>query len=270
MNKERQNISVIVITKNEERNIVECLQSVAWADDIVVVDAQSTDRTVELVARFTPHIFIKPWMGYGGAKNFALQHVKHDWVLWLDADERVSPELAGEIQEAISRNADAGGVYEVARRAYFLGKWIKHCGWYPGYVVRLFRKSSASFTDSNVHERVEYSGLARRLQNDLIHFTDDNLFHYFSKFNRYTSLAAQDVLGSHRKFSLYDLLVRPPFLFFKMYVLRLGVLDGMHGLILSLASASYVFTKYAKLWELERQPLNESQSARGASDTHGD
>ena len=265
MNKGTRNISVIVITKNEERNIADCLKSVAWADDIVVVDSQSTDRTVELARQFTPHIVVTPWMGYGAAKNFALEKARHEWVLWLDADERVSPELAREIQDVISESADASAVYEIARKAYFLGKWIRHCGWYPGYVVRLFRKSSAAFSNEKVHERLEYSGEAGRLKNHLLHYTDDNLYHYFSKFNRYTSLAAADVMGSRREFSLTDLLVRPPFLFFKMYVLRLGFLDGMHGLILSLASASYVFTKYAKLWELQTtsggQPGSPDRSA---------
>ncbi len=161
----------------------------------------------------------------------------------MTRNERVVPDLAKELQtisrsESVERNG-----YEVARRAYFVGKWIRHCGWYPGYVIRLFRKESVRFTTTNVHEKVECEGSVGKLRNDLLHYTDDNLYHYFAKLNRYTSLAATDVANSRRKFSLYDLLVRPPFLFFKMYVLRLGFLDGRHGLILSLLSAAYVFTK---------------------------
>jgi glycosyltransferase involved in cell wall biosynthesis len=244
-------LSVIVITKNEEHNIVDCLQSVAWANEIITVDAESKDRTVELARQFTPKVHVREWKGYGPAKNFALEQVTNTWVLWLDADERVSPQLAQEIRTAIEDGSTPHAAFEVARRAYFLGKWIRHCGWYPGYVVRLFRKNSARFSDSRVHEGVEVAGSIGRLSGDLIHYTDDTLYHYFSKFNSYTSLAAADVMDAKRKFSLYDVLVRPPYLFFKMYILRQGFLDGMQGLILSLVSAAYVFMKYAKLWERE-------------------
>lgn len=240
-----------MITRNEERNIIECLASVSWATDVVVVDARSNDRTVELARTVTKKVYVVEWKGYGEAKNFALEHVEHDWVLWLDADERVTPELSTEIQHILSQSSHEINAYEVARRAYFLGAWIKHCGWYPGYVVRLFRKSSGRFTTQHVHERLEIAGAIGRLKNDLLHYTDDNLYHYFMKFNRYTSLAARDVVQGKKNFSMYDVLVRPPFLFFKMYILRQGFLDGMHGLILSLLSAAYVFTKYAKVWEFE-------------------
>jgi glycosyltransferase involved in cell wall biosynthesis len=249
MPESRYPLSVIVITRNEERNIEECLQSVAWADDIIVVDANSSDRTVDLARTVTRKVFVKEWLGFASAKNFALGEAKNDWVLWLDADERITPELAAEIQNTIHRSGTTHNGFEVARRAYFLGKWIKHCGWYPGYVARLFRKSAGRFNDSRVHEQLELTGSTARLNNDLIHYTDHTLYHYFAKFNRYTSLAAEDMMESGQRFSLYDVLVRPPFLFFKMYILRLGFLDGMHGLILSLLSAAYVFVKYAKVWE---------------------
>ncbi|MBI5214622.1 MAG: glycosyltransferase family 2 protein [Ignavibacteriae bacterium] len=244
-------LSVIVITKNEERNIRECLESVKWADEIIVVDSQSNDRTVEIAREFTENIFVIEWKGYGETKNFALTKVTNEWVFWLDADERVPKELADEIKLTIQSSREMTA-YKVARRAYFLGKWIKHCGWYPGYVVRLFKKDSAQFTQSLVHEKVEIAGTFGQLQHDLLHYTDDNLFHYFSKFNNYTSLAAEEMKKSGRNYSLWDVLTRPPFLFFKMYFLRLGFLDGMHGFILSAVSAFYVFVKYGKLWELYR------------------
>ena len=245
-------VSVITVTLNEEKNIGECLESVKWADELVVVDSRSFDRTGEIARKHTSHVHVIDWLGYGETKNFALRQASHEWILWLDADERVSPDLAREIQ-SIVRSAPGGhSGYRVARRAFFLGKWIRHCGWYPGYVVRLFRKEGAKFSTTRVHERLETGGTVGTLANDLIHYTDDDLFHYFDKFNRYTSLAAQDVRQSGKQFSLADVLLRPPFLFFKMYILRLGFLDGVHGLILSLVSAAYVFTKYGKLWELER------------------
>lgn len=245
-------ISVITITLNEESNIVACLGSASWADELIVVDAESTDRTVELAQTYTQKVYCRKWDGYAAAKAFALEHVTHEWVLWLDADERITPRLADEIRNIIAASTTKHEGYEVARRAYFLGKWIKHCGWYPGYVLRLFRKSAVTFSTSSVHERVECSGSVGCLSNDLLHYTDDNLFHYYAKFNRYTSLAAKDLARSGRTFRLYDLLVRPPFMFVKMYIIRRGFLDGMHGLILSLLSSAYVFTKYAKLWDRER------------------
>ena len=248
-------ISVITITLNEESNIADCLETVKWADEIIVVDANSSDHTVEISKKYTSKVFSQEWMGYGDAKNFALAHTTQEWILWLDADERVPRELASEMQEVVSFENSCSG-YEVARRAYFLGKWIKHCGWYPGYVVRLFKRDGAQFTSSRVHEKLEINGSVGRLKNDLLHYTDENLFHYFAKFNRYTSFAAEDLRWEGKHFSLYDVLIRPLFLFVKMYILRRGFLDGIHGLILSLLSAAYVFTKYMKLWEIQRRNVN--------------
>jgi glycosyltransferase involved in cell wall biosynthesis len=228
------------------------LESVSWADELVVVDSKSTDKTVELARGFTPNIFVTDWMGYGVAKNYALERATNVWVLWVDADERVPPELAKEIQQIIRDNLSGHNAFEMARRAFFVGKWIKHCGWYPGYVVRLFKKNAAKFNSAKVHEKLNYDGSLGRLTNDLIHYTDDNLFHYVSKFNRYTSLAAEELLQRGRRATLYDLLVRPPYLFLKMFFFRLGFFDGMHGLTLSFLSAAYVFTKYAKAWETNR------------------
>jgi glycosyltransferase involved in cell wall biosynthesis len=247
-----ERLSVIVITKNEERNIAACLESVRWADEIVVVDAQSTDRTVEIVRRFTDRVVVAKWKGYVEAKNLALRTAANDWILWLDADERAVPGLEVEVRAAIAAGADGPVAYRIARRAYFLGRWIRHCGWYPGYVVRLFRKSSASFVPTEVHERLEVRGATGQLASDLLHYTDENLFHYFAKFNRYTTLAAADRRRAGRSGAVSDLVLRPPFMFFKMYVLQRGFLDGMPGFILSLASSAYVFAKYAKLYEATR------------------
>jgi glycosyltransferase involved in cell wall biosynthesis len=243
-------LSVIVITKNEERNIRECLESVAWAGEIVVVDAGSADRTVEIAKTVTPKVYVDAWKGYGAARNEALTHCDKEWVLWLDADERVTPALAAEIKSAVaSAGSDVAG-YEVPRAAYFLGRWIKHCGWYPAYVVRLFRRGAGRFTEDKVHEKLEVDGQIRRLKSDLLHFTDPNLFHYFEKFNRYTSLAAEELLAQRRKFRLSQLLLRPAWVFMRMYIVQRGIFDGLQGFILSLLSSFYVFVKYAKLWEL--------------------
>ena len=245
-------LTIITLTLNEEKNIGSCLEGVRWADQIIVVDSCSTDQTVAIAEKLSAEVFKKPWEGYGQAKNFALEHARGDWVLWLDADERVTPELAAEIRGIISRPSHEAVAYDVARRAYFLGKWIKHCGWYPGRVVRLFRRDSARFSEARVHEQLLVEGTVGHLKNDLIHYTDNDLVHYFSKFNRYTSLAAEEMLAAGKRAGIFDLLLRPLFMFIKTYVLRLGVLDGIHGFILSAVSSAYVFVKYAKLWEISR------------------
>jgi hypothetical protein len=160
--------------------------------------------------------------------------------------------MPAEIRDLLGRDESGFSGYSVARRAFFLGKWIKHCGWYPSRVVRLFRKERGKFSENRVHERLELQGEVGTLQHDLLHYTDPNLQQYLAKFNKYTTLAAQDMASNGKSFRLWDLLVRPPFTFVKMYILRLGFLDGIHGFILSVLSSAYVFSKYAKLWELTR------------------
>ncbi len=246
-------LSVITLALNEAHNIVDCLESVKWAEEIIVVDSGSTDNTVEIAKRYTTHVLTVEWKGYGATKNFALERASGEWILWLDADERVPEELAAEIQAVLRSDDGSVNGYSVPRRAFFLGRWIKHCGWYPGRVTRIFRRTKSRFTESNVHEQISVEGKVGELKNDLVHFTDPDLRHYFSKFNRYTSLAAKDVHAAGKRFSLYDILVRPPFMFFKMYILKRGFLDGVQGFILCIVSSAYVFTKYAKLWEIENQ-----------------
>jgi glycosyltransferase involved in cell wall biosynthesis len=243
-------LTVITLTLNEERNIADCLAGVRWADELIVVDSGSTDRTVEIARQHTDHIYTIAWTGYGAARNFALDRAHGDWVLWLDADERMTEELAAEIRSVLASPTGAAG-YQVARRAYFLGRWIKHCGWYPSRVTRLFRRGQGRFSETRVHEQLLTEGNIGMLHSDLLHYTDPDLRHYLAKFNMYTTLAAADMRAAGRRCTVFDLLVRPPFLFMKMYLIRLGFLDGLHGLILSVLSAAYVFTKYAKLWELE-------------------
>jgi glycosyltransferase involved in cell wall biosynthesis len=245
-------LSVITITLNEERNIEACLESVRWADEIIVLDSGSTDRTVQLARRFTKKVFSVKWKGYGANRNIGLDRAKCEWVLWLDADERVTPELSEEIQEILRRDDPEIAGYAVARRAYFLGRWIRHCGWYPSRVTRVFRRAKARFTENLVHEELRVNGTIVPSRHDLVHYTDPDLQHYFQKFNLYTSLAARDMHAAGRRFSLVALLVRPPFTFIKMYLLRLGVLDGLQGFVLCVLSSAYVFVKYAKLWELTK------------------
>jgi len=248
-------LSVIILARNEENNISDCLNSVAWAEERIVVDSGSKDRTVEIARKLATKVLDVEWKGFGTTKNLALEHATGEWVLWLDADERVTPEAAEEMQNIVHNSVIKYDAYDVARRAYFLGRWIKHCGWYPSRVMRLFRRSKGKFSESHVHEELLVNGQVGRLRNDLLHYTDPNLEHYFRKFNRYTSLAAQDLHSARRSFRLSQVLVRPGFMFVKMYILRGGFLDGMQGLILCLVSSAYVFTKYAKLWELQKKRI---------------
>lgn len=244
-------LSVIIITYNEEKNIRDCLDSVEWADEIVVVDSHSQDRTRQIAASYTKKVYEVDWMGFASTKNYALNHATGDWILWIDADERVTPELATEIRSILyNENPNIDG-YMIPRKAYFLGRWIKHCGWYPGYVLRLIRKRDAKFNKSNVHEGFDFDGRSDKLIHALDHYTDRDIKHYFKKYNHYTSLAVLDLKKKNRTFKLSDLLFRPFYAFLKMYFMKLGFLDGIQGFILCVFSASYVFTKYAKLWEIE-------------------
>jgi glycosyltransferase involved in cell wall biosynthesis len=245
-------LSVVVLTLNEERNIDACLASVRWADEIIVVDSGSADRTVEIARRHTESVLSLPWEGYGATKNSAMRSVTSEWVLWLDADERVTPDLQAEITATLGRNDPAVAACSMPRRAYFLGRWIRHSGWYPGRVTRLFRKSKGKFSESRVHEQLVVDGATLPLRGDILHYTDPDLDHYFRKFNRYTTLAAEDMAQAGRRSGVADLLIRPPFQFVKMYIMRAGILDGMQGFILAVVSSAYVFVKYAKLWEMRR------------------
>jgi glycosyltransferase involved in cell wall biosynthesis len=246
-----QSISALVITKNEAENIRDCLASLQWVDEIVVVDAESTDGTVAQAKAFTDKVFVRQWEGFSTTKNFALSQCTGEWVLWIDADERVTPELRDEIIATLASEPNPDG-YEMPRLANFLGRWIRHGGWYPGYVLRLFRREMAHFNEKQVHEGVQVEGKVNRLTQHLLHYTDHNLQHYFDKFNRYTSLAAEELHRQDKRFHLWDLLFRPFWFFLRMYVFKAGFLDGVQGFILASLSAAYVFTKYAKLWEKQK------------------
>lgn len=244
-------LSVLVIARDEEANIERCLGSVAWADEIVLVDSGSTDRTVELARRFTPKVFVTEWRGYAATKAWGLERTSQPWVLWLDADEAVTPELAREMRDAIRSDADVSA-YAMPRKSFFLGRFIRHCGWYPGYVTRLFRRDRARFCDRLVHEGLRVEGRVRRLRGDLLHDTYPTLEVAVGKLSQYASLAAEEMRRQGRRAGRLDLVVRPAFRFVHMYVWRLGFLDGLHGFVLCVLTSSYTFTKYAKLWEATR------------------
>lgn len=243
-------ISSIIIAKNEEANIGRCIDSQKSCIDeiILVVDDSSSDKTLEIAKEKGVKCFHQKWMGYSKTKEFALSHTSNEWVFWIDADEALTKELAVEIN-IFKKNTPAHEAYSIPRKAYFLGRWIMHGGWYPGRVTRLFNKTKAGFSESDVHEKLIVNGAIGELLNDMEHYTDPSIKHYFSKFNRYTSLAAEELEKKGKHFKITDILLRPFFLFIKMYILRGGFLDGMQGFMLAVFSANYVFTKYCKLWE---------------------
>jgi glycosyltransferase involved in cell wall biosynthesis len=244
-------LSVTIITLNEEKNIVRTLESVRWADEIVVLDSGSTDRTVEICRQYTDKVFHQDWLGYGGQKNAAIDRASGDWILSLDADEPVEKDLAAEIKEIIaSPNALDG--YRLPRKTFFLGKWMRHGGWYPDHNLRLFRRGSGRFEERAVHEAVRVEGRIGHTRHAILHHAYPDLASYLSSINRYSSLAVSvmEERGVSRfQASWMNMLFRPVLTFLLKYVLRLGFLDGKHGLVLNLFHAYYVFTKYAKAWE---------------------
>jgi glycosyltransferase involved in cell wall biosynthesis len=248
-------LSAIVIAKNEEKNIERCLKSLinVFEDVVVIVDDSTTDNTFALAARYSiVNCELYKWQGYAQTKSYAVTKTKHDWVFWIDADEELTPELETELIQ-FKNSEPEFNCYDVARRAFFLGKWIKHSGWYPARIKRFFDKKSVAFDEKHVHEGLVVKGGVGNLQHDLNHYTDPNIEHYFDKFNTYTSLAAKELASKGRSAVISDILLRPLFLFLKMYIFRRGFLDGLHGLILAIFSSAYVFTKYSKLWELNKR-----------------
>ncbi len=247
-----KSISVIIITFNEELNLPRCLESVKWAEEIIIVDSFSTDRTLEIARRYTNKIVTQKWKGFGSAKQLALETATSKWALSLDADEEVTTDLRSEIEAAIEGNNGPNGYY-IPRLSNFLGKWMKHGGWYPDYVMRLVRREHARFTIAQVHEELIVSDSTDYLKNPILHYTDPNLERYMEKLNRYTTIAAQELHIKGKSASIVNLAFRPPAMFMKMYLLKLGFLDGIRGFLLAFFSGVHVFTKYAKLWHLNHR-----------------
>ncbi len=243
-------LSVVIITKNEEKNIAACLESVRWADELVVVDACSEDRTVEIARRYTDRVFVRPWAGYGPQKNFAIEQARGDWVLVVDADERIPEPLKEEIIRTMGHAVAGGPVgYEIPRRNYFYGAWVKGGGIYPDHQQRLFRRSAGRYDDTMVHERLELRGTVDRLQNPMDHYSMPTIAHHVRKTMAYTSLAAGEKLKQTSRVSFLQIGTHHLGTILKSYVIRKGFLDGVRGLIVAMFAGMYTFVKYAKAWE---------------------
>jgi glycosyltransferase involved in cell wall biosynthesis len=247
----RERISVAIITLNEERNIRACLESVKWAEEIVVCDSGSTDQTLAIAAEYGVRTFRDDWRGFAGHKNLAVERCSCPWILVLDADERVTFALQREIQGVLGDPGARDG-YLIPRRSYFLGRWIRGCGWYPDESVRLFRRGRGRFADRAVHEAVLVEGRVGRLEAPLEHFTYDSISAFLQRMDRYSTLAAEELHRAGRIARPRDLTFRPIWTFLRMFLLHRGWLEGWRGLVLSGLYAGYVFSKYAKLWEMDQ------------------
>ena len=241
-------ISATIITRNEERNVAAALRSLAWADEIILVDSESSDRAVEIAREFTDKIFIRQWPGYSRQKNFAASAAANDWIFNLDADERLSDALIAEIQQLKEQTTNAAA-FEMPRKTFYLGRWIRHSGWYPDYKLRLYDRRRGRWRGDFVHESVEADGKIKRLRCDLLHYTVMNSSEHHERLDRYTSLVAEELYMKGKRASMVSILFSPMTAFLRSYIFRLGLMDGIPGLAISYFAAHYVFLRNLKLWE---------------------
>lgn len=253
----REKISACITAGNEEKNIRRCLESVTWADEIIVVDSFSTDKTAEICREYTELVYEHRWLGYIGQKNLIKDLASVPWILFVDADEEISVELRDEILNEFETGSsmDFAG-YEFPRMVRYLGKWIKHGDWYPDIKLRLFRKDHGKCGGREPHDRTTVDGPVKRLKGHLYHYTYTSISDHLSTLNKFSGITAEGQYEEGEPFRLYNLIFRPFFRFIRGYFLKRGFMDGLQGLIIALTVSYAVFIKCAKLWELhlrERQ-----------------
>ncbi|MFK5947613.1 MAG: glycosyltransferase family 2 protein [Methylococcales bacterium] len=241
----KKNISVTIICMNEESRIRRCLESVLWADEIVVVDSGSTDKTLDIVAEYTDKIYVnEEWPGFGLQKRLAVEKASNDWVLALDSDEVVSEKLRDEIIECVLKGNEKT-VYRVNRLTHFCGKFIYHSGWHPDKIVRLFNRKHYTYNDKDVHETVDCKGSKKiDFKGKLFHYTFESLDDYIQKRNKYAKAWADSQYAKGRKTGVFEIVLHSLFAFFRHYIIRLGFLDGYHGYLISVIQMEYTFNKY--------------------------
>ena len=253
-------ISAVLISLNEERRLARALESLSVADEVLVVDCGSTDRTLEIAGRHGARLLSHPWEGYARQKNYAASQAKYPWILSLDADEALSPELAAELLRLKREGPGETAGFLMPRAARYLGRWIRHSGWYPDFKLRLYDRRRGQWVGDYVHEQVEVQGPVKKFSGDIQHFTCDSLGEHLQTLDRYTTLAAQEALerssrgrgahDGHVGWVLPRMLTAPPWKFLESYLFRQGFRDGFPGLVIAGMASFYVFLKYAKLWQM--------------------
>ncbi len=250
-------ISAIVVCFNEEDNIRQCLESLTWCDEIVVVDSFSADRTVEISREYTDHVIQRPWAGYRDQKAFAHSQATKEWVFLVDADERVPPGLRDEIRDALSRLGNHCAGFSVPRLVYYLGRWWWRGGWYPDYDIRIFRRDRARWGGSDPHEKIFVDGRVRRLRHPLHHYSYKDIADHLGRINHFTSVSSIELRRQGKRWRWADNLCRPALRFFHFYLWKRGFMEGFPGYFAAVTAAVYVYLRYAKLRELELRERKE-------------
>lgn len=244
-------VSVYVLTSNNRRTIEKCLKSLHWAEELVIVDSNSTDGTYEISEQYTDKVYRREWTGHCDQYQYAADLTTKDWIMFVDADEEIPPELAEEIRTKLEGGGRGLDGFIVHRFTYYLGRWIRYGGWYPDYEIRLYRRDKGRW-EGGLHAKVVVDGKVGALKNHYLHYTYRDISDQIQTIDKYSRIAAEDLFRSEEKFRLFKLLFHPPFRFIKEYLFKAGFRDGLPGLIIIVSTMFYVFIKYAKLWELTR------------------
>jgi glycosyltransferase involved in cell wall biosynthesis len=246
-------LSVAIITRNEAENLPDCMKSVSFAGQTVVVDSGSMDETVKIASDFGCYVFVESWRGFGPQKQFAIDQCTNPWVLILDADERIPGDTAQTIKNIILNPSITAAGFSFPRKNFFQGRWIRHAGWWPDRIVRLFRKGKGRMTPAMVHESVEVEGPVEHLDCPIVHYTESRLSHILIKIDQYSTIGAEEAFKEGKTASIWSAVLRAKLAFLHNYILRCGFLDGSPGLTLAITDAINKFSKYAKLAELKKQ-----------------
>jgi len=252
----RDGISAFIVCCNEEKQIERCLKSIAWCDEVIIIDSGSTDNTIEICKQYTDKIFYRKWTGFKEQKEYGLSLCTQKWVLNIDADEEVSDNLKNEMLSLLRSSAHGDKVahgYHINRVVFFLNKWWNHGGWYPEYRLRLMQKAFTTWGGTNPHEKAIVSGQLKKLKGYLHHYTYDSFFSQINTLNKHSLAAAQQQNSRGKKFHLYKLIFDPLVRFINFYIIKRGFLEGLSGFIVAINEAFYTFQKYAKLWEIQKK-----------------
>jgi glycosyltransferase involved in cell wall biosynthesis len=259
-------LSVTIITSNEAAHIADAIDSVAWADEIIVVDSESTDDTIAIAGRHHARVVVRAWPGYVAQKNYAASIAAHDWILSLDADERVTPALADDIRARLAGTPEHAA-YRMPRVTWHLGRWIRTTDWYPDYQLRLYDRRTAEWTGRYVHEAVTVRGAVGELRGELQHIAFRDIADHLETIDRYTTYAAQQMHEGGRSAGFLQLAFHPPLAFLRNYLVRGGIRDGVTGLVISAMNSYYVFLKFAKLWELQHSSSGHHEGTKNTKHT---